>query len=171
MIQRQNLLTGGFQELTGSTNSSIRWVKPWIFTGRTDAKAGVPIVWPPHTRRWLIGKDPDAGKDWGQPEKGVTEDEMVGWHHWLNGHEFEQAPGVGDRQGSLVCCSPWGLKESDMTEQMNWTEHIHVLNTHHWTLWLKDCPLLNWQSRVGTSFKRREWGRYPLKKPVQLGSG
>ena len=71
---------------------------------------------------WLIGKDPDAGKDWRQEEKGATEDEMVGWHHQLNGNEFEQAPGIGDGQGSLVCCSPWGHKESDTTEQLNWTE-------------------------------------------------
>ena len=94
--------------------------QPWIFIGRTDAEA--PILWPPDVNNWLIGKDPDAGKDWRQEEKGTIEDEMVGWHHQLDGHEFEQAPGVGDRQGSLVCCSPWGRKESDMTEQLNWTE-------------------------------------------------
>ena len=93
----------------------------WIFIGRTDAKAEVPF-WPPDAKNWLIGKDPDAGKDWRQEKKGMTEDETVGWHHQLNGHEFEHAPGVGDGQGSLVCCSPWGLKESDTTEQMNWTE-------------------------------------------------
>ena len=76
-----------------------------------------------HLKNWLIGKDPDAGKDWRQEKKGITEDEMVGWHHRLDGHEFEQAPGVDDGQGSLVCCSPWDLKESDMTEQLNWTEN------------------------------------------------
>ena len=80
--------------------------QPWIFIGRTDAEAEAPVLWPPDAKIWLIGKDPDAGKDWKQ-EKGKTEDEMVGWHHWLNGHELEQAPGVGDGQGSLVCCSPW----------------------------------------------------------------
>ena len=85
----------------------------WIFTGRTDAEA--PILWPPDTRSRLIGKDPDAGKDWRQ-EKGITEDEMVTWHHWLNGHEFEQALGDGEGQGSLACCSRWGCKESDTTE-------------------------------------------------------
>ena len=94
----------------------------WIFIGRTDANAEVPIVWPPVVKSWFIGKDPDAGKDWRQEEKGTTEDEMVGWQHQLDGHEFEQAPGVGDGQGSLVCCIPWGHKESDKTEQLNWTE-------------------------------------------------
>ena len=91
----------------------------WIFTGRTDAEAETPILWPPDAKSWLIRKDPDAGKDRRQAEKGITEDEMVGWHHWLDGHEFEQAPGVGDGQGSLACCSPWGLKESDMIEWLN----------------------------------------------------
>ena len=94
----------------------------WIFIGRTDALAKAPILWPPDVKNWLVEKDPDAGKDWRQEEKGTTEDEMGGWHHWLDGHEFEWAPGVGGGQGSLACCSPWGHKESDMTEQMNWTE-------------------------------------------------
>ena len=94
----------------------------WIFIGRTDAEAETPILWPPDVKNWLIGKVPDAGKDWRQQQKGTTEDEMVGWHHWLDGHEFEQAPGVGDGQGSLACCSPWGRKESDTTEWLNWTE-------------------------------------------------
>ena len=93
----------------------------WVFIGRTDVEAEIPIIWPPHAKSWLIGKDPDAGKDWGQEEKGMTEDEMVGWHHWLNGHEFGWTPGVVDEQGGLVCCSPWGPKELDMTEQLNWT--------------------------------------------------
>ena len=96
----------------------------WIFIGRTDAETETPILWPPDAKNWLIGKDPDAGKDWRQEEKGTTEDEMVGWHHRLNGHEFEWTPVVGDGQGSLVCCNPRGLKESDTTEQLNWTEHI-----------------------------------------------
>ena len=86
---------------------------PWIFIGRTDAEA--LILWPPDVKSRLMGKDPDAGKDWGQEEKGTTEDEMVGWHHWLNGHEFEQTLGNGEGQGSLVCCSPWGCKELDTT--------------------------------------------------------
>ena len=92
----------------------------WIFIGRTDAEAEAPLLWPPDERSWFIEKDPDAGKDWRQEEKGMTEDEMAGWHHWLNGHEFEQALGVGGGQGSLACCSPWGHKELDMTERLNW---------------------------------------------------
>jgi len=92
----------------------------WIFIGRTDAEAETPILWPPVVKNWLIGKDPDAGKDWRQ-EKGTTEDEMVGWHHQLNGHEFEQALEVGDGQEGLACCSPRGRKESDTTEQLNWS--------------------------------------------------
>ena len=88
-----------------------------IFIGRTDAEA--PILWPPDAKSQLIRKDPDAGKDWRQEEKGMTEDEMVGWHHWLNGHEFEQAPGDGEGWGSLACCSPWGRKESDTAEWLN----------------------------------------------------
>ena len=91
----------------------------WVFIGRTEAEAEIPILWLPDVKNWLIGKDPDAGKDlrW---EKGMTEDERVGWHHQLNEHEFEQAPGVGDGQGSLAYCSPWGHKESDTTEWLNW---------------------------------------------------
>ena len=92
----------------------------WIFFGRTDDEAEAPLLWPPDVKNWLIRKDPDAGKDWRQEEKGTTEDEMSGWHHWLDGHEFEQDPGVGDGQGSLACCSPWGHKESDTTEWLNW---------------------------------------------------
>ena len=94
----------------------------WIFIGRTDAIAEVLILWPADAQSWLIGKDPDAGKDWRQEEKGMTENEMVRWHHRLDGHEFEQVLGVGDGQGKLVCCSPWGHKESDTTEWLNWTE-------------------------------------------------
>ena len=91
----------------------------WIFIGRTDAEAEVPILRPPDARSQLIGKDLDAGKDWGQEEEGMTEDEMVGWHHWLDGREFEQTPGNGEGQGSLACCSPWGHKELDTTEWLN----------------------------------------------------
>ena len=98
----------------------------WIFIGRTDAEAKVPILWPPDAKNWLIGKDPDAGKDWRQEEKGMTEDEMVGRHHWFDGHQFEQALGVGDWQGSLVCYSPRCHKVSDMTEQLNWTQHLQT---------------------------------------------
>ena len=91
----------------------------WIFIGRTDAEAETPVLWPPDAKSWLPRKDPDDGKDWGQEEKGVTEDEMVGWHHWLHGHELEQILGESKGQGSLVCCSPWGYKESDMMQQLN----------------------------------------------------
>ena len=91
----------------------------------TDAEAEALILWLPDSKNQLIGKDPDAGKDWRQEEKGMTEDEMVGWHYWLDGHEFEQAPGVGDGQGSLACCSPWGRKELDKTEWLNWTKLNH----------------------------------------------
>ena len=94
----------------------------WVFIGRTDVEAETPTLWPPDTKSCLIWKDPDAGKDWGQEEKGTTEDKMVGWHHQFDGHEFEQVLGVGNGQGSLVCCSPWGLKESDTTERLNWTD-------------------------------------------------
>ena len=93
--------------------------QPWIFTGRTDAEAEAAILWPPDAKSQLTRKDPDSGKDWRQEEKGTTENEMVGWHHWRNGREFEQAPGDGEGQGSLVWCSPWGHDESDTTEQLN----------------------------------------------------
>ena len=128
--------------------------QPWVFIGRTDAEAEFPIFWPPDAKSWLIGKDPDAGKDWRWKEKGMTEDEMVGWHHWLKGHEFDQALGVGLGQESLECCSPWGHKELDRTEWLNTTtttvstggvalrtqawESIccwdHLDSTHDWTL-------------------------------------
>ena len=104
----------------------------WVFTGRTDAEAETPILWPPDAKSWLIGKDPDAGRDWGQEEKGTTEDKVAGWHHRPNGHGFGWTLGVGDGQGGLVCCSSWGHKELDMTEWLNWTDayaytciHIH----------------------------------------------
>ena len=92
----------------------------WVLIGRTDAEAGTPIVWPPHMKSWLIGKDSNAGRDWGQEEKEMTENEMAGWHHWLDGRKSEWTPGVGDGQGGLACCDSWGRKESDATEQLNW---------------------------------------------------
>ena len=102
----------------------------WILIGRTDAEAENPILRPPYEKNWPTGKDLDAGKDWRQEEKGMTKDELIWWHQWLYGHEFEQALGVGDGQGSLACCSPWGHKESDMPERLNWTElkrfSVHV---------------------------------------------
>ena len=110
----------------------------WIFIGRTDAEAEAPILWLPDGKNWLTGKDPDAGKDRRQEEKGMTEDEMVGWYHRLDEHEFEQALGVGDGQGTLPCCSPWGYKEWDTTERLNWTE------VKAWTLpqFYLESPLL-----------------------------
>ena len=97
----------------------------WVFIGGTDVEAETPILWPPHVKSWLIWKkkkNPDYGKDWGQDEKGMTEDETVGRHHWLNGHEFRQTLGVGDGQGPLVCCSPWGRRDLDRSEWLIWTE-------------------------------------------------
>ena len=94
----------------------------WVFTGGTDVEAEIPILWPPDVKSWLIWKDPDAGRDWGQEEKGMIEDEMAGWHHWLDGRESEWTPGVGDGQGGLACCSSRGHKKSDTTEGLNWTE-------------------------------------------------
>ena len=114
----------------------------WIFIGRIEAETEAPILWPPDTKNWLIWKDPDARKDWGQEEKGATDNEMVGWHHRFNEHEFEQAPGVSDGQGSLVCCNPWGHKESDMTEWLNWWYMVHENDAFH--LNLKPGFQLDW---------------------------
>ena len=100
--------------------------QPWDFFGRNDAKAETPVLWPPHVKSWLIGKDSDARRDLGQEEKGTSEGEMAGSHHWL-GHGFGWILGVGDGQGGLVCCSSWGRKESDMTERLNWTELKEIL--------------------------------------------
>ena len=109
----------------------------WVFTGRTDVETETPILWPPDANSWLIGKDPDAGRNLGQEEKGMTEDEMVGWHHRLDGHGFAWTPGVGDGQGGLACCGSWGRKESDTTEWLNWSElsSFSVL-----CYWLPDLP-------------------------------
>ena len=96
----------------------------WIFIGKTNAEAEAPILWPPDAKSWLIRKDPDAGKDWGQKEKGMAEDEMAEWHRQLNEHEFEWTPGVGEGQGSLACCGPWGRKESDTTERQQHSNKV-----------------------------------------------
>ena len=93
----------------------------WVFFGRNDTKAETPVLWPPHAKSWLIGKDSDARRDWGQEEKGTTEGEMAGWHHGLDGHKSEWTPGVGDGQGGLECCNSWGRKALDTTERLNWT--------------------------------------------------
>ena len=116
------------------SNQSIltSWSQSWVFVGRTDAEAETPILWPSHAKSWLIGKDPDAGRHWGQEEKGMTEDEMAGWHHRLNAHEFRWTPGVGDGQGGLACCNSWGCKELDTTEGLNWTELKNYWNFICW---------------------------------------
>ena len=109
--------------------------RSWIFIGRTDAEAETPIFWPPDAKNWHIGKDPHAGKDRRQEERGTTEHEMAGWHHWLNWHEFEQSLGDGERQESLVCCSSWGCKQSDTTQQLNSNNLVGRLCFQNWT-WL-----------------------------------
>ena len=120
----------------------------WIFNERTDAEAETPILWPPDAKSWLTGKDPDAGKDWRQEEKGTTEDEIVGWHHRLSAHGFGWTLGLGDGQGGLACCGPWGRKESDTTERLNWT------------VWVaQSCPDSLWPS-----------GRYPRWFHLKLHS-
>ena len=121
--------------------------QPWIFIGRTDAEAETSILWPPDAKNWLIGKDPDAGKDWGQEKKWVTEDEMVGWHHWLNGHEFEKTPKDSEGQESLVCCSPWGCKESDTTEWTDWEQSKKQrLSSQILCVWILVLHLTVWPS-------------------------
>ena len=112
-----------------------KWNQSWIFIGRTDAEAETPVLWPPHEKSWLIGKDSAAGRDWGQEEKGTTEDEMAGCHHQLDEHEFEWTLGVGDGWGGLVCCDSWGCKELGTTEWLNWTE-LRL------DLWPKIWPIL-----------------------------
>ena len=101
--------------------------QPWDFFGENDAKAETPVLWPPHVKNWLIGKDSDAGREWGQEEKGMKKDEMAGWHHWLDGRESEWTPGVGDGQWVLVCCDSWGRKELDTTERLIWSDLIWLL--------------------------------------------
>ena len=109
--------------------------RSWIFIGRTHAEAETRILWPPDVKYWLTGKDPDPGKDWRREEKGTTEDEMAGWHHQLNGHESEWTPGVGDGWEGLACCNSWGRKESDTTEQLNWTELTEGMSFYNSGWW------------------------------------
>ena len=146
--------------------------QPWVFFGRNDVKAETPELWPPHAKSWLIGKESDAGRDWGQEEMGTTEDEMAGWHYWLDGREFEWTPGVGDGQGGLACCDSWGRKESDTTEQLNWTEQVQlsvcslvfsmkfpmdettvILNKY---LYLSSCIILKWKFSMKTNYLYRQ---------------
>ena len=104
----------------------------WVCIGRTDVEAETPILWPPDAKSWLVWKDSDAGKDWGQEEKGMTEDGMAGWHYQLDAHEFVWTPGVGDGQGGLACCDSWGRKEPDTTERLNWTELRNKWGVSRW---------------------------------------
>ena len=125
-----------------SNQSILKEISPEYSLEGLMLKLKLQYFWPPDGKNWLIGKDPDAGKEWRQEEKGMTEDEMVGWHHWLDGYEFESAPGAGDGLGNLVCCSLWGCKESDTTEQLNWTELINEQNYvsfRYSTGWLDIC--------------------------------
>ena len=108
--------------------------QPWDFFGGNDAEVETPVFWLPHVKSWLIGKDSDAGRDWGQEEKGTREDEMAGWHHGLDGHESKWTPGVGDGQGGLVCCDSWGHKESDTTEWLNWLTDWPYCRSHPITI-------------------------------------
>ena len=117
------LLNCGVGEDSGES-LGLQGDQPWYFFGRNDAKAETPVLWPPHAKSWLTGKDSDAGREWGQEEKGMTEDEMAGWHHWLDGCESEWTPGDGDGQGGLACCDSWGHKELDRNEWLNWTDYI-----------------------------------------------
>ena len=121
----------------------------WVFIGRTDAEAETPILCPPDAKSWLIWKDSDAGRDWGQEEKGMTEDKMVGWHHWLNGHRFGWTPGVGDGQGGLACYSSWGRKELDMTERLNWTVSPYIC---HEVMGSHAMSLISWMLNFKPTF-------------------
>ena len=145
----------------------------WIFIERTDAEVEALIVWPPDWKNWLLGKDPDAGKDWSQEEKGTTEDEMVGWHHQLNEHEFKQTPGDGEGLGGLACCSPWGSKESAMTEPLN--------NNNGYAWELSEFPKVKWNlfscvwlfvtpwTIQSVEFSRPEyWSGQPFPSPRDL---
>ena len=147
----------------------------WVFIGRTDGKAETPILWPPDAKSWLTVKDLDAERDWAQEEKGTTEDEMVGWHHRPDGHEFEWTPGVGDGQGGLVCCDLWGRKQLDMTEQLNWTElNWRKKNATSTYRWPRDTVSLKMLKRCSTSLIIREmkinehWGVCTLLKHAFL---
>ena len=133
---------------------SLKGDQPWIFTGKTDAKAEAPVFWSSDAHRWLIGKVPDAGKDWGHKENRVSEDEMAGRHHRCNGRELQQTPGGSEGQGGLTCCSPWGRKESDTAGQLNNVEDstvakhlcIHYISSERWMGWRLPSQLNRWLS-------------------------
>ena len=139
----------------------VDW-KDWVFIGRTDVEAETPILWPPDMKSWLIGKDPNARNDWGWKEEGMTEDEMAGWHHRLNGHEFEWTPGFGDGQGGLACCNSWGRKELDMTELPNWTELKYTVTImgHCMSYFATNKMSVDSISRIGVFKKRSNRIRY-----------
>ena len=149
-----------------------------MFIGRTDVEAETPILWPPDAKSWLIWKDLHAGKDWGQEEKGTTEDEMVAWHHRLSEHGFGWIPGIGDGQGGLACCSLWGYKESDTTERLDWTVQKQTLTiSHEWTrlcsreTWLKQ--VVGWIWPMGFIFLTTislQSGELSLEYPLQVAS-
>ena len=135
--------------------------QPWVFFGRNDAKAETPVLWP-HVKSWLIGKDSDTGRDWGQEEKGTTEDEIAGWHHWLDGRGFEWILGVGDGKGGLACCNSWGRKESDTIEQLNWTELKTRLGAHH-----RECCSIVTDFRLGiwqVRYRNQRRNKFPLEQ-------
>ena len=131
--------------------------QPWDFFGRNDAKAETAVLWPPDAKSWLIGKDSDAGRDWGPKEKGMTEDEMAGWYHWLDGRESEWTLGIGDGQGGLACWDSWGCKELDTTEQLNWTEWAQLFQNWEFILSL---PWVYWTEVKGSNWA---WSSHQLK--------
>ena len=151
--------------------------QPWVFFGRNDAKDETPMLWPPPVKSWLIGKDSDAGRDWGQEGKGMREYEMAGWHHRLDGCEFGWIPGVGDGQGGLVCCHSWGCRESDRTERLNWTELMPLSLKHilpHLRSWLQTYVLnclhdISWMSKKCCKFVMLKTNFHPCApKPASL---
>ena len=137
--------------------------KSWMVIGRTDAEAETPILWTPDVKSWFIGKDPNAGKDWRWGEKEMTEDEMVEWHHWLSGLEFEQAPRVGDGKWGLACCSPWSCKELDMTERMNWTERQNTYEWEELVIFYSICHPVYLTYMQSTSWEMLDWKKHKLE--------
>ena len=138
--------------------------QPWVFFGRTDAEAVTPVLCPPHAKSWLIGKDSDAGRDWGQEEKGMTEEEMAGWHHRLDGREFEWTPGAGDGQGGLACCDSWGRKEWDTTEwtELNWHNILIFASWRTKIKYLFSGPLQKKVTMPPLDHRLRGWGQVSL---------
>ena len=155
-----------------SNQSNLKGNQSWIFIGRTDVEAETLILWPPDAKNWLIWKDPDAGKDGRQEEEGMTEDEMVGWHHRLNGHEFEYTLGVGDGQGGLACCSPWGGKESDTTDWLNRTEQRETkdLNSGTYIISIFVSFIHKWfiDLMKSQSSGKREWKTWQAASKIDI---